>query len=224
MRTEVAQRLRVTFGVEEPMSYASVLDMGRVWERMLRRARVPLTYSLGFNPQPRMQFASALPVGYTSACEVVDLLLAERVEPEEFLEAVRAAAPKGLRLLEATEVPEHDPAPQSTMHTAHYQVELRTPAGEEALRSALATLLASTSVPRQRIKKGRLAEYDLRPLILSVEVESADGGDYALQMVLRCGPNGSGRPEEVIHSLGLPEAHYTIRRTRLLWGLEESQI
>lgn len=223
MRTAVAQRLRVVFGVEEPMSYASVLDMGRVWERLLRRARMPLAYSLGFNPQPRMQFASALPVGYTSNGEVVDLLLAERVEPVVFLEAVRAAAPKGLCSHEAIEVPERDPAPQSTMHTAHYYVTLRTSTTEPALRDALTALLASASVPRERIKKGKLAAYDLRPLILSVEMESADDGGFALQMALRCGPNGAGRPEEVIRSLGLPDAHWTIRRTRLLWGLEKSQ-
>ncbi|MHB0857027.1 MAG: TIGR03936 family radical SAM-associated protein [Anaerolineae bacterium] len=221
MRTEVAQRLRVTFGVEEPLSYASVLDMGRVWERLLRRAGVPIAYSQGFNPQPRMQFAAALPVGYTSTCEVVDLLLAEHVEPAAFLEAARTSAPKGLHLIEAAEVPLHETAPQSTMHSAHYRVDLRTPATAQTLRDALDALMASTSVPRQRIKKGRLAEYDLRPLILSVDVLSAGEGGYALQMILSCGPNGAGRPEEVINSLGLPEARYAIRRTQLLWGLEE---
>jgi radical SAM-linked protein len=79
MRTGVEQRLRIIYGIEGALSYASVLDIGRLWERLLHRSGMPLAYTQGFNPHPRMQFAAALAVGYTSSYEVLDLLLSELV-------------------------------------------------------------------------------------------------------------------------------------------------
>jgi len=69
------QRLRITFAKGETLKYISHLDLARAWERALRRAGVPLAYSQGFNPRPKMAFAAALPVGYTATAEMVDILL-----------------------------------------------------------------------------------------------------------------------------------------------------
>ncbi|HLE27799.1 MAG TPA: TIGR03936 family radical SAM-associated protein, partial [Anaerolineales bacterium] len=66
------QRLRLTFAKTAAMKFSGHLDLHKTWERTLRRARLPLAYSQGFNPQPRLQLASALPLGFTSECEVLD--------------------------------------------------------------------------------------------------------------------------------------------------------
>jgi len=218
MRSESVQRLRVTFGVDGPLCYISVLDMGRLWERLLRRAGVPLAYTQGFNPHPRLQFASALPVGYSSECELLDLWLAERMEPAEFAARASDQAPQGLTILQIVEVLLRAPAPQALVLAAHYQVRLWAEAPRVEVERALGQLLAQPSLVRQRQKKGHLADYDLRPLIQEIRYNSSKEDCHELHMILRAGAEGSGRPEEILDALGLQGMQYTIRRVRLIWG------
>ena len=70
-------RIRVTFSKTYHMRYTSHLDVHRTWERTLRRARLPLAYSQGFNPRPKINLAAALPLGFTSDCEIVEFWLDE---------------------------------------------------------------------------------------------------------------------------------------------------
>src|SRR4030067_2785252 len=97
-------RLRITFAKTEAMRYTGHLDLHRTWERTLRRAKLPLAYSQGFKPHPRIVLASALPLGCTSQHEIVDVWL----ERQESLSVIAArlsrAAPPGLRVLEVSEV------------------------------------------------------------------------------------------------------------------------
>jgi len=218
MRSASVQRLRVIFGVDGSLRYISVLDMGRLWERLLRRAGVPLAYTQGFSPHPRLQFASALPVGYSSECELLDLWLAERMEPAEFASRAGDQAPQGLTILQVEEVPLKAPAPQALVHTAHYRVRPWTEAPRAEVERALGRLLAQPSLVRQRQKKGHQADYDLRPLIQEIRYLFLEGDCHELYMILRAGAEGSGRPEEVLNALGLQGTQYTIRRIRLIWG------
>lgn len=217
MYTETAQRVRITYGVDGALCYASVLDMGRLWERLLRRASVPLAYSQGFNPHPHLQFAAALPVGYSSACEMLDILLGAEIEPLELARAVTGQAPQGLRVLQVELIPLKAQAPQAHMRLAHYTVHVYTPRSRAEVQAALDAVLARPVIRRQRIKKGRMAEYDLRPLIGDVHYVSAGLHDHELWMELQTGPNGAGRPEEIIAELGLELTDHTIHRTRLIW-------
>jgi radical SAM-linked protein len=224
MRTVVVQRLRITFGVGGPLIYVSVLDMGRLWERLLRRARAPLAYTQGFSPHPRLHFGAALPVGYGSTCELLDVLLAEAWTPETFLAALTPHCPPGLALYAAAEVPMPAPLPQSLMRAAHYRVELRAPRTQAELAEAVDALLGRETIPRARRRKREEATpYDLRPLIHTIAALAGDDGHPILEMVLRCGSQGAGRPEEILAEMGLASAPYTICRTRLVWEPEEEQ-
>lgn len=221
MRNETVQRLRLTFGVSSPICYASVLDMGRLWERLLRRARVPLAYTQGFNPHPRLQFADALPVGYDSVCELLDMWLAERQDLAAFTQAVAQQAPAGLSVLAAEEVALNAVSPQSTMRQAEYRVALDTGSSRDDLAAAVERILAQPSIIRRRIKKGELAEYDLRPLLYEIALLDEHDGQQMLRLLLRCGSQGAGRPEEVVAALELPIRAFHILRTRLIWGAVE---
>jgi len=218
MQTAVQQRLRVTFGVADPLIYASVLDLGRLWERLLRRARAPLAYTQGFNPHPRLQFAAALPVGYGSECELVDILLAECLTPECFRQSVAPQLPPGLSIEQVEEIPLDAPSPQATMREAHYRVSLTAPVPAEQVRQSLDSLVARQEIIRERPKKGELKPYDLRPLVLALELCSSNDTHHELFMRLLCSAQGSGRPEEVVDELGLPLTDFAIRRCRLVWG------
>ena len=96
--------MRVTFATDDTVKYVGHLDMARAWERAIRRARLPLAYSQGFNPQARMHFAAALPVGFTGQAELIDVFLDAEVEPADFLARLAPALPAGIRLTGAEAV------------------------------------------------------------------------------------------------------------------------
>jgi len=218
VRHDAVQHLRVTFGVDWPVCFASVLDQGRLWERLARRARVPLTYSQGFSPHPRLSLGMALPVGYASDCETVDLYLAERLEVSDVRETLERQAPPGIRIRDVADVPLAAPAPQATMREAEYLVPIAGSVPCTALRSALAALLRRTSIPRTRVRKGAAKAYDLRPLIIDATCEPAPDGGTWLRLRLVCGAGGAGRVEEVVDELGLTAHAGMVRRVRLIWG------
>ncbi|MEJ5198307.1 MAG: TIGR03936 family radical SAM-associated protein, partial [Anaerolineae bacterium] len=119
-----AQRMRVTFATDDSVKYVGHLDMARAWERALRRARLPLAYSQGFNPQARLHFAAALPVGFTSEAELVDVFLNEELDPADFLARLGPALPAGIRPIAAQPVPRAWPALQAVVCGARYRVEV----------------------------------------------------------------------------------------------------
>jgi len=220
-RGRVVQRLRATYSIDDPLCYASLLDMLGLWERLLRRARVRMAYTQGFNPHQRLQFGSPLPVGYTSECEMVDVFLAEHVALAEFVRAVGGQTPVGLSIESVLEVPIKAKALQATMRAAHYRVCLRSQEGPEEVRAALSRLLSRESIVRQRTKKRRMVDYDLRPLIHDLIYTSTLGKCHELYMELACGEGGSGRPEEIIDEMALAVSDFRIHRCRLIWDDSE---
>ncbi|MDP7259777.1 MAG: TIGR03936 family radical SAM-associated protein, partial [Anaerolineales bacterium] len=98
------QRLRITFAKRGAARFIGNLDLHRTWERTLRRANAPLAYSQGFHPTPKLQLASALPLGINSEAEVVDIWLREPVRLNDMLAAVAAAAPPGIEALDIAAV------------------------------------------------------------------------------------------------------------------------
>ena len=147
MRTAAVQRLRITFGVDGPLRYLSVLDMGRLWERLLRRAGLPLAFTQGFNPHPRLAFATPLPVGYSSTFELLDAYLGAAVEPAEAWRALAEQCPAGLRLQAVSIVPLDAPALQAVMRRADYEVSLWSAASAEEVSAGLQQALDSATCP-----------------------------------------------------------------------------
>jgi radical SAM-linked protein len=207
-------RLRLTFAKTEPLKYISHLDLNRTWERVFRRAGLPVAYSQGFNPRPRFQMAAALPVGVTGSAELLDLWLTEALAPDEVVVRLRAAAPPGLEILAAETVELQAPSLQSVMRAADYRAVVRSPEPLEAICIRVQTLLAAPALLRQRQHKGQLQTYDLRPLIREVSAEPGEGG-VVLQMRLQANPQGAGRPDEVLDALGLSVVPHTMERTNL---------
>jgi len=100
------QRLRITFTRDETLKYIGHLDMARTWQRIVRRANLPLAYSEGFNPQPRMSFAAALPVGCTSDHEELDMVLSPPRAIDEVKTQLDRALPPGMKVISITEMRE----------------------------------------------------------------------------------------------------------------------
>lgn len=209
------QRLRIGFAKGELLKYISHLDLARTWERIFRRAGLPMAYSQGFNPRPRYQIAAALPVGVTGKAELLDVWLEEPLPPEEALSRLRPVLPPGLDVLGIEEVPLRAPSLQSQMREADYQATVQTREPLEAIHTRLKALLDAPVLLRQRHHKGKMQRYDLRPLIQGLAVEASQAEGCTITMHLQASPKGAGRPDEVLDALGLWSVPHTIERTNL---------
>jgi radical SAM-linked protein len=215
------QRLRLRFAKGEPLKYISHLDLARTWERVFRRAGLPVAHSQGFNPRPRLQIAAALPVGITGRAEYLDLWLTETVTPGDLEVRLQPCLPPGLEVLGVEEVELRAPALQAQVRAAEYRAKVRSQEPTEAVRSRVQALLEAPSILRQRQHKGKLQTYDLRPLIHSVTVEREQEGEHLLSLRLQASPAGAGRPDEVLKALGLSLGPYTIERTNLCFEFDK---
>ncbi|MEA3335347.1 MAG: TIGR03936 family radical SAM-associated protein [Chloroflexota bacterium] len=210
------QRLRITYKKDDCLKYVGHLDFARTWERALRRADLPLAYSQGFNPQAKLQFASALPIGATGRHELLDIILNESMAPEDFVTKVAPQLPAGLTLIEVSEAPLKTKALQNLLRSTEWQVDLRTDLSEEEIRDAIDRVLQATELPSTRRRKGKTVHYDLRPLILALSYDGAPESDWhRLSMILRSEPGATGRPDSVLRSLGLEESSHRLDRMRL---------
>jgi len=214
------QRLRIIFAKGPPLKYISHLDLALAWERVLRRAGVPLAYSHGYNPQAKMQLASGLPLGYTGSAEVMDIILTEPISPDEFAARVRPVLPPGLSLAAVEEVPLKTPALQSVLRQAVYQVAVETELPADELAERVTHLLAADRLEQQRIRKQRPETFDLRPLVNDVRLEAVGAGQVVLCMRLSAGQHGNARPDAVLAALGLADAPTRIERTQLLFEFD----
>ena len=209
------QRVRITFGKGARLKYISHLDLARAWERILRRAGLPVAYSQGFNPRPRFHIAAGLPVGVTGRAELLDVWLLEPLATDDVLARLRAACPPGLEVAAVAEVELKAPALQSQMCAADYVALVRTAEPVESIRGRVEALLATPTLPRRRQHKGQWQAYDLRPLIHSITVAPGGEGEQALTIRLQASPERAGRPDEVLDALGLSLLPHTVERITL---------
>ena len=209
-------RLRVRFCRAEAVQFISHLDLIRVWQRALRRAAIPLAYSEGFNPHPRMSLAAPLAVGVTSEAELMDIFTQRDISPHNFAAALGAQLPRGLAISGVIAVPPLLPSLQSLVEAADYQVTVGTEATDEEIKGRMTRLLALAALPWQHERDTGLRQYDLRALVDDLWFEAREGGCVRLGMRLFCDNRGSGRPEQVTLALGLADYPARIHRTRLI--------
>jgi radical SAM-linked protein len=194
-------------------SHRRELCGGFIFSGVLRRARIPLEYTQGFNPRPRLQFAAALQVGVTSESEYLDVWLTARLEEpsfEEWIERLNAASPPGLRVYTLEEVPIKDTALPTQVTASEFVITLLDSfLGPDELRARADALLALSSIERQGHGK---KPYDLRPRILGLSVDE----DGSLIAFLSSNERANARPDELVDALGLPREQVRIHRRRLV--------
>lgn len=210
-------RHRITFSTERTLAYVSVLDLGRIWERSLSRADVPLRYSQGFHPRPKMQIALPLPTGCGGAAEWLDIWLEEPWNAQQVREALVGKTPRDLTVRDVEPVPEEAPALEQEVVLTEYEVLLRD-ADRGEVESDVSKLLAAETLLRPKRGRRRHKNYDLRPLVKELRVVDAPGEtwDFALGMRLTAEPGATGRPDEVLKALELEGVPYRCTRLRLI--------
>ena len=159
------QRLRIRFGRGPELKYLSHLDNMRLWHRAFNRAGIPMAYSEGFNPHPRMSLAAPLAVGVTSEAELLDIMVTRAVSPHYFTSAVEQQLPPGIEIRQVYKMAPLLPSLQSQIRFAEYRVELETDKSPAEIESAFASLLSLEKLPWQHQRDTGPRNYDLRALV-----------------------------------------------------------
>ena len=214
MMTEQEQitRIRLSYAKGPSLRFTGHLDMQHLWERLLRRSRLPIRYSQGFNPRARLNLASALPLGVISEAEILDFWMDEPVPNETVWKQLAENAPPGLVIQQVESVSLQEKALQEQMSASEYQVTFYDPQQADELGEKVAALLAADQITRVRRNK----TYDLRPLILDLKVTHAEDDEIGLWMRLNAEPSATGRPDEVMEELGFANTTYLACRTGLI--------
>jgi radical SAM-linked protein len=207
-------RIRLTFSKQGALRYTGHLDLHTLLERAARRANLPLAYSQGFHPTPKIQLASALPLGFSSRAELMDIwLTTEDFEVSRLRSDLQAALPRDIQILDIHIVDDRAPALQTQLVAAEYEADIPEEHASN-LTSRLAALSEAESLPRERRGKA----YDLKPLIESLEAAPADGSAQTrVFMRLAARDGATGRPEEVLSALDIPPEDVRVERTRLIF-------
>ena len=215
--SERLQRLRFRFAKTGSLALLSHLDLVRMLERALRRSGLPASFSGGFHPLPRLQFALALPLGAEAHGEWMDLELAQWQDPAWVRQRLQAQLPAEFRLLAVAEVSLSGPSLSQELAAAAWTLVLEAgpadpdvPSGEAALvpgpppaaawqRAAADLLAAPEWIWNDTDKKGRPRQRDLRGSLQSLALES-QGGAHTLRLVATIDAAGrSVRPEQLQH-------------------------
>ncbi len=209
----VAQRLRITFGKAGTLKYTSNLDMAKIWERVLRRADMPLLYTRGFNTRPRISLAMPLPLGISSECEILDISLRERIDfAEGDLRAqLLDVAPQGLTIAAIQEVDPRASTMQSLILSAEYRIQFHDRFDHKELQRRIDDLLSQETIIVERTRRRKRSVMDVRPLILALELDA----DSCLLAHLSVGDRGNLRPDHLLELLDMEGLHHSIHRCRL---------
>jgi radical SAM-linked protein len=221
MQANYVQRLRLIFSKGGPARYISHLDLARTLERALNRAKIPVAYTQGFNRRPRMQMATALPLGYTSEYELADILLLEKMEPEQARQQLMTKMAPGIVISQVEEVPINAASLQSVTLSSTYVAMPLDEVDFAALQVKVAALMAAETLERERERRGKVKVYDLRPLILDLAAEQDEDEQVRIQMNLCLEPSKTGRPDEVLQALGFDPLDMRIHRQMMV--LAESE-
>ena len=206
-------RVRITFTKQGALRYIGHLDLHRVWERAMRRAELPLAYSQGFHPQPKISLAAALPLGFSSRAEVLDVRLNESVPTGDISARLKDNLPPDIKVTDVQEVDERLPALQTLVLSAAYDVHLTEPIEGSELKRRVEELMNAESLVRERRGK----TYDLRPLVEMLSIITQADGKAWLKMTLSAREGATGRPEEVLTVLGIEPETARVERTKLIF-------
>lgn len=209
-------RLRIKFQKRKEIIYTSALDLQKIWERSLRRACLEVKHSEGFHPQPKMQLAVPLPVGFEGRAELIDIWFSEIIPGNEVQTRMKNNLPEGIEILSIEEIPENQKALNGLAESAEFEVTINDPGlNFPNLKESMDSLLMQEKIERERNRK----RYDLRPLILSINLSKSKDSRIIFYMKLLARSGATGRPDEVIKELGIDPASCAFVRTSINFNL-----
>jgi radical SAM-linked protein len=194
------QKLRLRYAKRGPLRFASHRDLARALERALRRAQVPMAFSAGFSPHPKISYLGAAPTGAASEAEYFEIGLAVRCEPEQVRAALDAALPPGIDVLECVEAGEGTGSLADRIDATRWRIDL--PGVDTAeLSAAVAQLLARDEVVVTKRTKDGTRDVDARAAVVRAAV-AEEAGCAILEVVVRQ-LTPTVRPDDVMAALAV---------------------
>lgn len=191
-------RMVVKYAKQDRVKYISHLDLMRTLHRALRRAGIPVAFSQGYNPQPRVAFAPPLPVGMTSQGEYMDVMLASEMSPQEFCQGMNSVLPQGIAILKAVAIDESLPSLMSMIERALYCISLKAPG--LCIEGALKDFLAQPDITITKSGKKGERLVNIRPMIHRLDIVGQEEGKVIMEAMLSAGSKESLNPEQMIRS------------------------
>ena len=216
-------RLRIQFAKTGSMALLSHLDLMRLLERALRRSGLPISFTGGFHPLPRVQIALALPLGAEADGEWMDMEFTEALDPLQLQQGLQPLLPPGITLLSVAEVPVSSPSLSQEIRAAVWSFDVKLESGMTFDWSpAIAALLAADQLMwHDTDKKGRPRSRDCRSVLRRLDVLSGQEGSR-LRLRLEADVDSMGRslrPSQIQHWLeqqvSEPIALQSLKRDRL---------
>ncbi|MFZ5969537.1 MAG: TIGR03936 family radical SAM-associated protein [Bacillota bacterium] len=197
-------KIRVKFTKTELMKFISHLDLLRLMERAMRRADIPLAFSQGFNPHPKISFATATAIGLSSEGEYMDIEVEEQIDLEEVKDKMNRNLPAGIRILQCKLVPVKIDALMATVDYSTYitKIELSQEHNDKDHQKCLQDFLEQREILIQKISKKKnkqeSKEVDIRPWIFDFQLLNEEKNVLIYKMTLATGSRGNLKPEMLI--------------------------
>lgn len=208
------KRFRIKYAKRDSLKYTSGLEVQKLWERSLRRAKLPVAYSQGYHPQARLNQAAPLPLGFTSTAEWVDIWFEDACSQDILTGVLPGAMPSGIQILELAEIELSTPTMQNNVISVEYKVTILQPVSPQDLEKKINAIQASDKIMRVRRQK----EYDLRPLIEILSLQNHEDNLPEITMRLSARPGATGRPEEVLLAMDLDPFLSRIEKTDMFFS------
>lgn len=186
-------RKRIKFKKYGPIKFIGHLDLLRIVQRFMRKAKIPMAYSQGYNPHPLISFAQPLGLGFTSDGEYLDMTLKEEMTPEELQKAFNEAAPDGIEAIKVVDLEDRAPKAMALVAAANYKMKLDQPFTDEDLK---AFMDQEEIIILKKNKKKRMVEVDLKPSIMQFNLT----GDQAVTLFCKAGTTNV-KPQFLLRAL-----------------------
>ena len=216
------EKIRIALQKGEATKYVGHLDFGRAVERALRRAKLPVAYSIGFNPHMKLSFGPALGVGIASESEYIDVEMTELVDISMFSLALSEKLPPGLALVEARQV-SSQASLAAELNLAMYQARVAAviePLEVETAKAAVSQLQQAESATYVRRSPKGVKTMDLKTFLVGELQTEVEADAFSVKFWLRMTANGAVKPQEVIRALveqfGFPAGDTAYCRLALL--------
>lgn len=204
-------RIRVKYSKSGNLRFLGHIDTQNLFERALRRTELPIRHTQGFNKRIRINLASALPLGFISEAEILDIWLDQPVDNDAIREKLNEALPDDIKVLEVQEVDNALPSLQASLVSSDYLISIPADPGLETFKNRFQALLTGEKIEIIKRKK----TIDLKPMILdySFQSESPDGDQFFIR--LSSSPNANARPDDLLQLLEIDPADCLVKRTKL---------
>jgi radical SAM-linked protein len=203
MRGSTGYPVRLRYTKRGKIRWISHRDVARALERAFRITQLPLAFTEGFSPRPKVSFGLALSTGHESEAEYLDLEFLHPVDLRELPALLTTALPEGMEIVDAVPLSERAPALQEAVTAVEWQVGVAhndgSPVASEDVRMCVEAALAVEALPAERRRKGRIVTEDVRPVIRRIDVPDANG-DTEIVMELSTQPR-SAKPGEILAAI-----------------------